>query len=282
VNRTACIRGLVSVAVLSGAATSLAEPPARGQKLTSASDSNTKTVVTGPSAAVRAAAKPWWTTGLHATATGPIPRDDSGRPMLTLTTVNRHESMTVPALTDDGGFATVDLDRLTHLLRAGSDDEHPIDPRTIDLVYRIERHFNVPEIRVVSAYRIPRPGSHSNHSRGRAIDLIVPGTPDEDVARFARGFGFVGVGIYPVSQFVHVDIRPRSYFWVDLSGPRMKNHELQILGDLATKNDAAAAARGQAPIEPFGIGPDVDAMLATRGTARPPGVVADDDEDEEN
>ena len=74
-----------------------------------------------------------------------------------------------------------------------------VDPRTLALVYRIQVHFGAPEIRVVSGYRVPKPGSHSNHGKGRAMDLVVPGVADEDVARFARGLGFVGVGVYPTS-----------------------------------------------------------------------------------
>jgi hypothetical protein len=93
--------------------------------------------------------------------------------------------------------------------------------------------------------------------------------------------GFVGVGVYPTSQFVHVDVRPRSYFWVDFSGPRMKNRERGILGDLATKSDAAAAARGQPSIEPYGVLTDVDAALKARGVAVT-GAQSDDDEDDEN
>jgi hypothetical protein len=170
---------------------------------------------------------------------------------------------------------------VAHELRSATGDEHPVDPRTLALVYRIQTHFGVPEIRVISGYRVPKPGSHSNHGKGRAVDMVVPGVPDEEVARFARDIGFVGVGVYPTSQFVHVDIRPRSYFWVDFSGPRMKNRERGILGDLAAKSDAAAAARGQAPIEPFGVATDVDAALRARGMASAP-AASEDDEDDEN
>jgi uncharacterized protein YcbK (DUF882 family) len=219
--------------------------------------------------------------GLHAPSPDAVPRDPQGRPMLALHTVNRNESLTLAASQDDGGFDSVDLDRAAHLLRAMSGDEHPVDPRTLALVYKIQTHFGVPEIRVVSGYRVPRPRSHSNHGKGRAIDLIVPGTADEDVATFVRGMGFVGVGVYPRSQFVHVDIRPRSYFWVDTSGPHMKNRERGILGDLATRSDAQAASRGQVPIEPFGVQTDVDSALRTLGagtSTAPP----EEDEDDEN
>jgi uncharacterized protein YcbK (DUF882 family) len=203
--------------------------------------------------------------GSHAASPRDASRDALGRPMLTLTTLNRAESLSVPVMSDEGGFSAVDLDRLAHHLRSAGGEEHPIDARTLSLVYRIETHFGVPEIRVVSGYRVPTPGSHSNHGKGRAMDLVVPGVADEEVARFVRQSGFVGVGVYPTSQFVHVDVRPQSYFWVDASGPRARNRERCIFGDLAAKSDAAAIARGQAPVEPFAVGTNVDAALRAWG-----------------
>jgi uncharacterized protein YcbK (DUF882 family) len=220
--------------------------------------------------------------GLHSASDRPVPCDESGRPMLTLVTVNHGESLVVPASGSDGGFASIDLDRIAHLLRAAGGEERPIDPRELSLVYRIETHFEVPEIRVVSGYRVPRPGSHSNHGKGRAMDLIVPGVADEEVARFAREMGFVGVGVYPTSQFVHVDVRPRSYFWVDYSGPHMRNRERGILGDLAARCDSAALARGQTPVEPFVLATNVDAALQALAMTTPATPQAEDDEDEEN
>jgi uncharacterized protein YcbK (DUF882 family) len=220
--------------------------------------------------------------GLHAPSEEPVPHDEAGRPMLSLTTLNHRESLAVRVSSDDQGISSTDLDRVAHLLRAGGGEEHPIDPRELLLVYRIETHFGAPEIRVVSGYRVPKPGSRSNHGKGRAMDIIVPGVADEEVARFAREMGFVGVGVYPTSQFVHVDVRPRSYFWVDYSGPHMRNRERGILGDLAVKNDAAAVARGQAPIEPFAIARNVDAVLKARALAAAATAPAEEDEDEEN
>ncbi len=219
--------------------------------------------------------------GWHAASTRPVARDTSGRPLLVLTTLNRGETIEVPTTSDAGGFEAEDLDRVAHELRAATGDEHPVDPRTLALAYHIETHFGVPELRVVSGYRVPKPGSHSNHGKGRAIDIIVPGVADEEVARFVREMGFVGVGVYPTSQFVHVDVRPRSYFWVDFSGPHMKNRERGILGDLAARSDAAATARGQPSIEPFGVGTDVDAALRARGVAGTGAPQVEDDEDDD-
>jgi hypothetical protein len=80
---------------------------------------------------------------------------------------------------------------------------------------------------------------------------------------------------------VHVDIRPRSYFWIDYSGPRMKNKESCILPEVAAQGDAAALARGQTPIEPFAVSTDVDGALRARGAPPAPPVSDDDEEDED-
>lgn len=220
-----------------------------------------------PATAKRAAAKPrtvaasraWHTPTPGKTA----PVDDAGRPMLTLQALNMPERVTLAASGDHGGFSAEDLDRAAHLLRdPRSGDEHPIDPRLLDLVYRVAVRFSAHEVRIISGYRTPRHGRHSNHAKGRAIDLVVPGAGDEDVARFAREQGFVGVGVYPTSGFVHLDVRDRSYFWVDSSGPGKRNRTRGILADLAAKSDARAVARGEHGVGPFAIATDVDDALA--------------------
>jgi uncharacterized protein YcbK (DUF882 family) len=275
--------GLFAVAVgpvaLALTATAAAQPPARGKHAPPA-PSRAPTVNPNSAAAAAYLSGKQALVGWHAPSTREASRDASGRPMLVLTTINHGETLAIPSSTEDGTFDAADLDRAAHLLRSASGDEHPVDPRTLGLVYRIETHFDVPEIRVVSGYRVPKPGSRSNHGKGRAVDLVVPGVADEEVAGFVREMGFVGVGVYPTSQFVHVDIRPRSYFWVDFSGPHMKNRERGILGDLAAKSDAAAVARGRAPIEPFVVATDVDAALRARGMAVA-SAQAEDDEDED-
>jgi hypothetical protein len=113
------------------------------------------------------------------------------------------------------------------------------------------------------------------------MDLVVPGASDSDVAKFAREEGFAGVGIYPVSGFVHVDVRERSYFWVDTSGPGKRSRIRGILGDVAAKSDAQALARGEHPIGPFHLGTDVDAAVGSTALASStaPPVVEEDDGD---
>lgn len=205
------------------------------------------------------------------------PVDANGRPLLALKGLNIPDYVELPARSDRGGFAAEDLDRAAHVLREpSSGNEHPIDPHLLDLVYRVQVHFHAQEIRIISGYRTPRHGGHSNHGRGRAMDLVVPGAGDEEVARFAREQGFVGVGVYPVSGFVHIDVRERSFFWIDRSGPGKRSRLRGVLADLAAKSDRAALARGERSVGPFVIGGDVDAaIVAASGTTGAP----DDDED---
>jgi uncharacterized protein YcbK (DUF882 family) len=282
--KSAFVRGFGGAVVLATAVTAFAAPPStsnRGSTASTGKGLGRAALRADENVAAAYLAGKQALVGLHAACTEAMPRDAQGRPMLALRTVNRGESLSLAPSRDGTGFDSIDLDRAAHLLRAATGDEHPVDPRTLALVYRIQTHFDAPEIRVVSGYRVPRPRSHSNHGKGRAIDLIVPGVADEDVAKFVREMGFVGVGVYPRSQFVHVDIRPRSYFWVDTSGPHMKNRERGILGDLAARSDAEALARGQTPIEPFAVQTDVDAALRTLGVGES-AAPSDDDDDDEN
>jgi uncharacterized protein YcbK (DUF882 family) len=59
-------------------------------------------------------------------------------------------------------------------------------------VYQVARHFNAPQISVISGYRAD--AGHSNHAHGRAIDILIPGVTDRAVADYARGLDLVGVG----------------------------------------------------------------------------------------
>jgi hypothetical protein len=148
-------------------------------------------------------------------------------------------------------------------------------------VYRVQTHFNAQEVRVISGYRTPAAiaSTHgSNHGRGRAIDIVVPGATDEDVAKLVRDMGFTGVGTYPVSGFVHVDVRDRSYFWVDTSGPGGKNRERGTLADVAARADRDATARGDKGVPVPVIGADVDALLGGGVVVAAPAAQEEDED----
>lgn len=206
----------------------------------------------------------------------------TGRPKLVLSSINGLGRVELTPLTDAGGFSPLDLDRASHLLRSSDGTEHPIHPRLLDVAYALQRHFRAGEVRFLSGFRTPK-RLGSNHGYGRALDLVIPGATDEEVAVFVRAKGFVGVGIYPTSGFVHVDVRDRSFFWVDRSGPGKPNKTVGILGGDAAASDVAARKGGHVGTPAAAIGRDVEGALQKLAKAAPPPPAdpnePDDDDD---
>lgn len=157
---------------------------------------------------------------------------------------------------DEGGWDAEDLALAQQALASRDGETHEVHPRLLELVYRAARHFRAPYVHVVSGYRTG--SATSRHSQGRALDFVLPGVSDRRLAAYLRPQGFVGVGIYPVSGFVHLDVRARSYFWSDSSGPGQRNRERPMLAAQTARYDAAARRRGIVPI------PDVE-LVASEG-----------------
>ena len=172
--------------------------------------------------------------------------DTSGRVPLTILPVNGGAQVSLVPEREDGGFSDADLEVAARAF-APKDmrHTHPISPHLLDLVYRTMRHFSAPLVRLVSGYRPDRAGSR--HTQGRAIDMVVPGVTNEALAEYVRQFGFCGVGIYPKSGFVHLDVRDASFFWVDQSLPDERSRSEPILPLESAAADRAARARGEAP-----------------------------------
>lgn len=96
-------------------------------------------------------------------------------------------------------------------------------PRLLRLLFHIGRHYPGKRIEVVSGYRHPSVAKNprSPHMKGLAADFRVAGVENTKLRDYLRrGFKHVGVGYYPNSSFVHLDVRKGpSAFWVDISGP---------------------------------------------------------------
>ncbi len=166
-----------------------------------------------------------------------------GRMLLRMVSLNTHAVAEVTPVRPDGGFQQADCEAIARVLEDPAGHARTaIDRRLIEVVYQIARHFNAGQVTVVSGYRAA--SRRSNHQLGRAMDIVVPGVSDDAVAGYARSLGMVGVGLYPTGGFVHIDVRPASYFWVDRSGPGRSRRLHEVLGTLARRADANARARG--------------------------------------
>lgn len=98
----------------------------------------------------------------------------------------------------------------------------PPPRRLLEILARISDYFGGRQITIVSGYRSAggyTRGS-SRHTHGQALDIRVEGVPNHVLRDYVRRtFDRVGVGFYPRSTFVHVDVRERSAYWVDWSRP---------------------------------------------------------------
>jgi hypothetical protein len=83
----------------------------------------------------------------HLATDGKAPVDAKGRPKLVLVSINRVERVELVASTDNGDFSPTELDKASKILRAGDDHEHPVDPRLLNIVYELQKHFKTGEVR---------------------------------------------------------------------------------------------------------------------------------------
>ena len=102
---------------------------------------------------------------------------------------------------------------------------HKMDPRLAHLLYQTARHYEGHRFEVVSGYRHPKVARNprSPHKQGLACDFRLAGVPNAALRDYLRkAYDHVGVGYYPNSVFVHLDVRKNggpSAFWIDYSGP---------------------------------------------------------------
>lgn len=97
--------------------------------------------------------------------------------------------------------------------------EVDIDPRLIRVLVKVSDTFGGRPLRIVSGYRESSFAKDSKHKSGRACDLSVEGVPNDALRDYLLTLDQLGVGYYPNSSFVHVDVRPKSTQWVDRSAP---------------------------------------------------------------
>jgi uncharacterized protein YcbK (DUF882 family) len=115
------------------------------------------------------------------------------------------------------------LDQLNNFLRDTHNEEvNQYDPRTFDVLHTMLAKLGKTNaaIDVLSGYRsqetndelrasgTTNAAEHSQHIVAKAVDLRVDGVPAPLVRDAALSLNAGGVGYYPRSQFVHVDVGP--------------------------------------------------------------------------
>ena len=116
------------------------------------------------------------------------------------------------------------IEKLDYFLRdSRTQDEKAYDPREFDVLHSVMARLGRPEgvIDIVCGYRTPWSNNflrtrsrntgvakNSQHVQAKAIDIRVPGVQTRTLRDVALSLEAGGVGYYPRSQFVHVDVGP--------------------------------------------------------------------------
>lgn len=125
----------------------------------------------------------------------------------------------------DGEYQRPILTGFDHLLRDHRANEAaPMDKRLYDFLFYLQENLKSRDtIHIISGYRSPKTNAmlakksggvakKSLHMEGKAIDIAIPGVRLDKVRDAAKELKLGGVGYYPQSGFVHVDVgRVRSW-----------------------------------------------------------------------
>ena len=119
---------------------------------------------------------------------------------------------------DGSDYIPAALERINNFLsdfRNGA--KHPIDPATLDILFRLRAHFGgANTFEIISAYRSPETNAmlrakgrdvarRSLHMEGKAIDARLRSVDTASLRDAAIALKLGGVGYYQASDFVHVD-----------------------------------------------------------------------------
>ncbi|KAA5606953.1 DUF882 domain-containing protein [Roseospira marina] len=156
----------------------------------------------------------------RATAPQPATGNSPRLRALALDNINTGEHLHVTYM-EHGRYIPDALAAINHLMRdRRSGAVATIDPGLLDLLSDLSRTLGASApLRLISGYRAPKTNSRmraqdhsvaqqSYHTRGMAADIALPGRSLDDLHRVAVAMGRGGVGAYPSSGFVHVDVGP--------------------------------------------------------------------------
>jgi LysM repeat protein len=132
--------------------------------------------------------------------------------------IGYHGEFHGPLLSPRGILLTKGADAVSRIL-AWPRHDYRMDSRLLTLLARTSDSFGGRPLRIVSGFRTSSYSSESKHPLGRACDFSVLGVTNETLRDAVRKYPRVGVGYYPNSSFVHLDVREGSAYWIDYAGP---------------------------------------------------------------
>jgi hypothetical protein len=110
----------------------------------------------------------------------------------------------------------------------------------VQLLVQVSDTFGGRTIHIASGFRESSFVKESRHPHGAACDFSVAGVPNVALFAFLSTLSHVGVGYYPNSTLVHLDVRPKKSIWVDLSEPSEPPRYIEPSEYFKTLREAAA------------------------------------------
>jgi LysM repeat protein len=147
-----------------------------------------------------------------------------------------------------------------------------VDARLIALLADVSEHFDGRPIRVVSGWRDHSYFEDSRHKHSQAVDFSIPGVANTVVRDYVRRYRNCGVGYYPNSSFVHLDVRDTAAYWVDYAGPG----EAPRSKPRPDVSERLADSESSGPIEEAGADVDDRPQGATPGATTLPSKAGTD------
>ena len=140
--------------------------------------------------------------------------------------------------TDDGSIDREAARSFMKVAASAKGNDEPLPTRLVQLVIRASYHFGNKRVVIVSA---TRKGARGKHGAGEAIDFKLEGVRASSLASYLRGLPRAGVGIYTHSktQYVHLDVRDRSFHWIDGSPPGVTWREKALRDPKQPTRDAS-------------------------------------------
>jgi uncharacterized protein YcbK (DUF882 family) len=144
------------------------------------------------------------------------------RGLVTLYRIWSRETQRVQLVDRRGRVRPTTLNIMREFLRPRESRKRRLpNVRLLGLLAKVSDHYGGRAMHVVSGYRLPGGFTRntSRHVAGEAIDFRVPGVALTELRDYCSHFENVGVGFYPRSQFVHLDVRRQAARWTDWSLP---------------------------------------------------------------
>ncbi|GBD96269.1 MAG TPA: DUF882 domain-containing protein [Nitrospirae bacterium] len=152
-------------------------------------------------------------------------KDSPAEKKLSFYNIYSHENLET-VYWKDGQFVPGALSMINHIFRDSRTGKvKAIKTDLLDVLFDIRRKLkNKEPFHIISGYRTPHSNAllrkrkkgvakNSLHMYGKAVDISLPGYSTKALRRTAMSLRRGGVGYYPRSKFVHVDVGQVRYWW---------------------------------------------------------------------